>query len=112
MAPITATVPFSAVLGPIARILAMAGIIIIGVLLLEYMNDGTIYNRAFNGVCVVTVLLLLCNICTSISSAINGIPMLYLETFNALYRMCMVFLFTFFAYDAAKHQLKKANLDK
>ena len=109
---VTAAVPFVAVLGPIARILTMVGIITIGVLLIEYMNDGTICNRAFNGVCVATVVLLLCNIGTSIFSAINGIPMLFLETFNALYRITMVFLFTFFAYDSAKAQLKKVQFSK
>ena len=37
-------------------------IIAIGALLAEYMNDGTIYNRAFNGLCITTVLLITANI--------------------------------------------------
>ena len=98
------------VIGPIARILSMIGIVVIGILLIEYMNDGTICNRAFNGVCVVTVLLLLFNIVSSILGAIIGQTMLFLETFNGLYRICMIFMFTFFAYDSAKAQLKKTNL--
>ena len=32
--------------------------------------------------------------------------------FNNVYRIVMIFLFTFFAYDSAKMQLKKANLTK
>ena len=100
------------IVGPIARILSMVGIIAIGVLLIEYMNDGTICNRAFNVVCVATVLLLLFNIVSSILGAIFGQTMLFLETFHGLYRVCMVFMFTFFAYDSAKAQLKKVDFAK
>ena len=35
-----------------AAALASVGIIAIGVLLVEYMNDGTIYNRLFNCSCI------------------------------------------------------------
>jgi hypothetical protein len=35
-----------------------------------------------------------------------------LSTFNSLYRLVMVFMFAFFAYDSAKAQLKKTNLTK
>ena len=41
-----------------------------------------------------------------------GKIMTLLDTFNSLYRLTMVFLFTFFAYDSAKAQLKKADLTK
>jgi hypothetical protein len=37
---------------------------------------------------------------------------IWLDIFNNLYRMTMVFMFTFFAYDSAKHQLKKVNFSK
>jgi hypothetical protein len=35
-----------------------------------------------------------------------------LASFHDLYRLTMIFLCTFFAYDSAKMQLKKANLSK
>lgn len=87
-------------------------IIAIGALLAEYMNDGTIYNRAFNGLCITTVLLIAANIAISICGALVEGASFLLDTFHNMYRMAMVFLCTFFAYDSAKHQLKKANLSK
>jgi hypothetical protein len=42
-----------------------------------------------------------------------GVDTMYvLASFNALYRLTMVFMFTFFAYDSAKMQLKKTDLTK
>ena len=35
-----------------------------------------------------------------------------IHTFNGLYRIAMVFLFTFFAYDSAKKQLNKVDFSK
>ena len=96
----------------IVRALSMCGIIAIGVMLVEYMDDGTVNNRAFNCLSIVTVVLILYNIGASIFAAFTGIPILMLEFFNALYRITMVFLFTFFAYDSAKYQLKKTDLTK
>jgi hypothetical protein len=97
----------------IIRILSMIAIIAIGCILIEYMNDGTIYNRAFNALCIVTVVLLLAGIVISVIDAINGAPLAYLlSAFNNVSRLTMIFMFTFFAYDSAKHQLKKANLAK
>ena len=98
----------------IFRILSMVTIIAIGVLLVEYMNDGTIYNRAFNGLCITTVILIVANIVFSICAAIGGLyPMdILVQAINNLSRLAMVFLFTFFAYDSAKAQLKKNNLTK
>ena len=98
----------------IARILSMITIIAIGVLLVEYMNDGTIYNRAFNALCVITVLLILFNVAASVILAVQGQrPMdIILQAANNVSRLTMVFLFTFFAYDSAKHQLSKTNLSK
>ena len=99
-------------MGPIARILTMIGIIIIGVLLVEYMNDGTIYNKAFNVLCIVTVLTLVGTIAFSIYGAVVTYSGFILDTFNGLYRLVMIFLCTFFAYDSAKMQLKKTDLTK
>ena len=103
--------PFLAI-GAIVRVLGMVGIIAIGVLLVEYMSDGTIYNKAFNVLCIATVLLLAATIAGSIYSAVALHSEFALETFNSLYRIAMVFMFTFFAYDSAKHQLKKVKLSK
>ena len=98
----------------LCRILSMITIIAIGVLLVEYMTDGTICNRAFNGLCIATVVLILANIVISICVAIQGLyPMdILIQAINNMSRLAMVFLFTFFAYDSAKAQLKKTNLTK
>ena len=101
----------------IIRLLTMVCIIVIGALLVEYMTDGTICNRAFNTFCVISILLLVVDIIISISGIFNApTEMLKMHTtlvlFNNAYRLTMIFLFTFFAYDSAKHQLKKANLTK
>jgi hypothetical protein len=99
------------------RLITMLCIIAIGVLLVEYMNDGTIYNRAFNALCLITVLLLVVDSFNGISGLIF-VPSEILKKqtmlvlFNNAYRLTMIFLFTFFAYDSAKMQLKKANLSK
>ena len=98
------------------RLITMVCIIAIGVLLVEYMNDGTICNRVFNALCLITILLL-------VVDSINGISGLALAPteilikkqtalvlFNNAYRLTMIFLFSFFAYDSAKAQLKKTNL--
>ena len=104
---------FIANIGHVFYILSMCGIIAIGCLLAEYMNDGTIYNRAFNIISFFTVLLLLVNISTSCIIIIKDrfYELLFI-TFNNLYRLAMIFLFTFFAYDSAKKQLSKVNFDK
>ena len=92
----------------------MIGTVIIGILIAEYMSDGTINNRAFNIVSGLTVLFILPSIISPLAYVISGSAdsMYVLATFNALYRLAMVFLFTFFAYDSAKMQLKKTNLSK
>ena len=96
------------------RIFSMFGVVGIGVLLVEYMNDKTIYNRAFNGLCVTTILLIAVNIISSVHTAIIGFHTLdvLVQAINNLSRMIMVFLFAFFAYDSAKMQLKKVNVSK
>ena len=100
-------------IGVIAHVLTYVGIIVIGILLLEYMNDGSIYNRAFNISCAITLALLVLSVAISVYNVCMGIPLeLMLLTFNNLYRIAMVFLSAFFAYDSAKMQLKKTNLTK
>jgi hypothetical protein len=93
------------------RIATMICIIIIGALLIEYMNDGTIYNKAFNILCTLTVLLLIAAVILGFSRA--GVTMnMLIYVVNTLSRIAMIFLFTFFAYDSAKAQLKKTDLSK
>ena len=96
------------------RILSMIGTVSIGILLAEYLSDGTINNRAFNIVSGLTVLFILPSIISPLIYVFSGSAdsMYVLASFNALYRLAMVFMFTFFAYDSAKHQLKKTNLTK
>ena len=106
----------------VIRLLTMLCIVAIGALLLEYMNDGTICNRAFNVLCIVTILLFTVDILLSASGLIfipsEGSEIILLKKqnmlliFNNIYRIIMVFLFTFFAYDSAKMQLKKTDLSK
>ena len=97
----------------VANVVAMACIVAIGVLLLEYMNDGTIYNRAFNILCILTTVLLVVSIVPPITGVIGGATTkLLLGLFDSAKRLTMVFLCTFFAYDSAKHQLKKTDLTK
>ena len=108
------------------RLISMICIIALSALLVEYMNDGSIYNRAFNILTVITILLHVVTIvlCTcriifgKASEAPNGMDLTLLQQqvvlviFNNLYRIAMVFLFTFFAYDSAKKQLSKVNFEK
>ena len=97
----------------IFTIIASLGFIAIGALLVEYMNDGSIYNRAFNTVCIITVLSVLAAMIMNIIGVSTGDPAsVMLIIFYNLYRLAMVFMSVFFAYDSAKMQLKKANLSK
>ena len=94
-------------------IIASLGFIAIGVLLVEYMDDGTINNSAFNIVCTVTVLSLLAALIINIIGVTAGDPVsLMLVILYNLYRLAMVFMSAFFAYDSAKAQLKKTDLTK
>jgi hypothetical protein len=87
--------------------------IIIGLLLVEYMNDGTIYNKAFNVLCILTSLLILLNMGLTVYDVItSGTTEFLLATFHDLYRLTMIFMFTFFAYDSAKKQLNKVDFSK
>ena len=108
------------------RVVTMLCVIVLSALLVEYMNDGSIYNRAFNTLCVITILLHLVVIGMDIFGLLFGEPsvtpngigldifknQIILVIFNNLYRIAMVFLFTFFAYDSAKKQLLKVDFSK
>ena len=99
------------------RLVSMLCIIALSALLVEYMNDGSIYNRAFNTLCVITIFLHVVSIGMSFYSIIKIETDLYqkqniLVIFNNLYRIAMVFLFAFFAYDSAKKQLNKVDFSK
>ena len=97
----------------IFTIIASLGFIAIGALLVEYMNDGTIYNRAFNTVCTITVLSVIVAMIMNIIGVSTGDPAsVMLIIFYNLYRLAMVFMSACFAYDSAKHQLAKTNLTK
>ena len=94
----------------IFTIIASLGFIAIGALLVEYMNDGTIYNRAFNTVCIITVLSVIVAMIMNIIGVSTGDPAsVMLIIFYNLYRLAMVFMSAFFAYDSAKYQLKKVK---
>jgi hypothetical protein len=100
-------------LAPALHAVSMVCIIAIGIIIGEYMTDGTIYNKAFNALSVVAILSIVGCIIVNIISVANGLPITaLLVTFNSTYRLTMLFLFTFFAYDSAKVQLKKTNLKK
>ena len=104
---------FFLILGWVFHVVSMIGIIAIGVMLIEYMCDGTICNRAFNTLSIITVLTILGHfLLPTVGSVIGGDIIFLLDAFNCLYRLTMVFLFAFFAYDSAKAQLKKTNLTK
>ena len=103
------------------RLLTMIGIIAISAFLIEYINDGSIYNRAFIACYWLTVLLHVVLICVNIGCIIfadapDGMELSFLRKqtalliFNNLYRIIMVVLFTSFAYDSAKLQLKREKL--
>lgn len=96
----------------LCRILSMFNIIAIGVLVVEYMTDGTICNRVFNGLCIATIVLILANIVISICVGIAGLyPMdILVQAINNISRLAMVFLLAFFTYDSAKIQLEKTKL--
>ena len=97
----------------ITHLLSIGTIVAIGALLVEYMNDGTIYNKAFNALCVITVVLQAFLLLHTLHSTFNyGNSEVIIAALHELSRLTLVFLFTFFAYDSAKAQLKKTNLSK
>ena len=104
----------TAQISQITYIVAMFCIIGIGVLLAEYMSDGTIYNKAFNALCVAAIVMLIIGMILPFYDVIfNSYDLKYaLVGFSNLNQIIMVFIFTFFAYDSAKAQLAKTNLTK
>jgi hypothetical protein len=100
-------------LAPALHAVSMVCIIAIGIIIGEYMTDGTIYNKAFNVLCIITAILFLCMfIFSQYDFWVLGRDFAILVSLNDLSRMTMVFLFTFFAYDSAKAQLKKTDFTK
>ena len=104
------------------RLLTMVGIVAIAALLAEYVNDGSIYNRAFNVVFWLTILLHVASVAFSVVGLVltsnlaevpNASELALLQKQNVLiilneiYRIIMVVLFTSFAYDSAKRQLNR-----
>ena len=94
--------------------LSMICIVVIGALLVEYMNDGSIFNKVFNVFCAIAVVLMLL---LALHNVVYDVVLLgrnevILAALHNVSRVAMVFLFTFFAYDSAKAQLKKTDLSK
>ena len=111
--PFTSNGLSTSILVPVFYLVSLICIVALGILLVEYMNDGSICNRAFNIFSVVAILSILASIVVNIVVVINSKDILVLlSSFHNLYRLAMVFMFTFFAYDGAKAQLKKTNLTK
>ena len=104
----------TAQISQITYIIAIFCIIGIAGVLAEYMNDGTIYNKVFNALCVATIVMLTIGMLLPFYDVIfNNYDIKYaLVGFSNLNQIVMVFMFAFFAYDSAKAQLKKANLTK
>lgn len=90
---------------------SIISIIAIGGLLVEYMNDGSIYNKAFNILCIISIIAMLLIVFIGIYDLILGAHLNVLfRIFNNLSRISMIFLFATFAYDTAKEQLAKTKL--
>ena len=99
---------FIGMIGNPIHLLSVICIIAIGALLVEYMNDGSIYNKPFNVLCFITAVSFACLFLISLYDfVIAGRDFAILVALMNLSRMSMVFCFTFLAYDNAKAQLKK-----
>ena len=97
----------------VAHIFSILCIVGIGILLVEYINDGTICNKAFNIFCIAAVIsLLFLFLHTQNDANAFGNTLAILASLHEMSRLTMVFLFVSFAYDSAKAQLKKTNLTK
>ena len=92
------------------HVFTMVCFIAIGGLLVEYMNDGSIYNKPFNILCIAIISMLAINIFFAIYDifVLNDVSAV-IAIFNNLSRAMMLFLFTFFAYGSAKNQLRKVR---
>ena len=72
------------------------------------MSDGSICNKAFNAFCIVTVVLQAFLVVFTLSGMfISGDYEVILAALFELSRLVVIFLFTFYAYDSAKRQLKR-----
>ena len=106
----SATMPIVSI---VIHLLTSISIVAIGVLVLEYLTDGSIYNNAFNVFCIIAILLLLSAIVINIIGfSVAGTVEIGLLILNNFHRIIMIFMFTCFAYDIAKKQLSKVNFDK
>ena len=109
------------------RLLTMIGIVVMSGLLVEYVNDGSIYNRAYKATYWITIILYVASIALSVSGlvipvssagAFDAAEIAVLKNqnvliiFNDAARILMVLLFTSFAYDSANRQLKREKLTK
>ena len=104
---------FLFLLSPALHLVSIICTVVLGILLIEYMNDGTIYNRAFNFFCIITIITTIGAIFVNIYNIQQGQPLeIVLAIFNNLYCITMLFFFTFFAYDSAKKQLNKVDFSK
>lgn len=96
-------------IGILFRMVSIICTIAVGGLVVGYMNDGTIRNKAFNILCGVAVL-------CQVIHVILGVPMVaadktvILVILNGLSKMTMITLFTVFTYDSAKMQYEKTKL--
>lgn len=122
---LTVNTTLPGIIAVVIRIICMVNIIAMGALIVEYMNDGTIYNRAFNALSIITILLFAADIFKCIYIIASGAmpagfsadvelavfkKQMMLVVFNDIYHIIMTFMFAFFAYDSAKMQLKKTKL--
>ena len=106
----SATMPIVSI---VIHLLTSISIVAIGVLVLEYLTDGSIYNNAFNVFCIIAILLLLSAIVINIIGfSVAGTVEIGLLILNNFHRIIMIFMFTCFAYDIAKKQLSKVNFDE
>ena len=104
---------FTGVIGNPVYALSIICVVAIGALFVEYMNDGSICNKAFNTLSIIAIALYaFLFLLSQYEVWILGRTYCILASLHELSRIAMVFLFTFFAYDSAKAQLKKTNLTK
>jgi hypothetical protein len=106
------------------RLLAMIGIVAMCVVLVEFVNDGSIYKRAYNVITFITLLLHVVGIVLAVIAlvSLNGATVadgtnitlyqnhLSLVIFNNVNRIAMVILLAIFAYDSATRQLKRGSI--
>ena len=103
----------TSILVPVFYLVSILCIIALGVLLVKYMNNGSIHNQAFNTFSVVAILSILASTIVNVVVVISSKEtMVLLSSIHNMHRLAMIFLFTFFAYDSAKLQLKRVKFSK